>query len=69
MSKQEAQAKRAGGARKGIALRLIKTLFSFYPVLLPAVVAGIVLCAIINSIGAVFLQGALEVISTSWQTR
>ena len=68
MSKQEAQAKRAGGARKGIALRLIKTLFSFYPVLLPAVVAGIVLCAIINSIGAVFLQGALEVISTSWQT-
>ena len=68
MSKKEAQAKRAGGARKGIALRLIKTLFSFYPVLLPAVVAGIVLCAIINSIGAVFLQGALEVISTSWQT-
>ncbi|PWM33610.1 MAG: ABC transporter, partial [Coriobacteriia bacterium] len=68
MSKQEAQAKHAGGARKGIALRLIKTLFSFYPVLLPAVVAGIVLCAIINSIGAVFLQGALEVISTSWQT-
>ena len=68
MSKQEAQTKRAGGARKGIALRLIKTLFSFYPVLLPAVVAGIVLCAIINSIGAVFLQGALEVISASWQT-
>ena len=68
MSKQEAQTKRAGGARKGIALRLIKTLFSFYPVLLPAVVAGVVLCAIINSIGAVFLQGALEVISTSWQT-
>ena len=68
MSKQEAQAKRAGGARKGIALRLIKTLFSFYPVLLPAVVAGIVLCAIINSIGATFLQSALQVISDSWQS-
>lgn len=29
---------------------------------------GVVLCALINSIGSVFLQKALEVISTSWQT-
>ena len=48
--------------------RLIKTLFGFYPVLLPLVVAGVVLCAIINSIGATFLQSALQIISESWQS-
>ena len=36
--------------------------------LLPLVMAGVILCGLINSIGAVFLQSALEVISTSWQT-
>ena len=43
-------------------------LFSFYPVLLPLVMAGVLLCGLINSIGSVFLQKALEIISTSWQT-
>lgn len=54
--------------RTGTMGRLIKLLFSFYPVLLPLVMAGVLLCGLINSIGAVFLQRALEVISTSWQS-
>ena len=60
--------KQSGGRHANVAKRLVKMLFSFYPVLLPAVVAGIVVCAVINSVGAVFLQNALQVISVSWQT-
>ena len=48
-------AERALNRKGGTMSRLIKTLFGFYPVLLPLVVVGVVLCAIINSIGATFL--------------
>ena len=65
MSKPAASAK---SSMPGTMVRLIKMLFSFFPVLLPLVMAGVILCGLINSIGAVFLQSALEVISTSWQT-
>ena len=61
-------AERARNRKGGTMSRLIKTLFGFYPVLLPLVVAGVVLCAVINSIGATFLQSALQVISESWQS-
>ena len=61
-------AERALNRKSGTMSRLIKTLFGFYPVLLPLVVAGVVLCAVINSIGATFLQSALQVISESWQS-
>ena len=63
-----ATAERARSRKGGTMTRLIKMLFGFYPVLLPLVVAGVVLCAIINSIGATFLQSALQVISESWQS-
>lgn len=63
-----ATAERARNRKGGTMKRLIKMLFGFYPVLLPLVVAGVVLCAIINSIGATFLQSALQVISESWQS-
>ena len=65
MSKSTASTKTR---KPGTLVRIIKTLFSFYPVLLPLVMLGVILCGLINSIGAVFLQSALEVISTSWQT-
>lgn len=61
-------AERALNRKGGTMSRLIKTLFGFYPVLLPLVVVGVVLCAIINSIGATFLQSALQIISDSWQS-
>ena len=63
-----ATAERARNRKGGTMTRLIKMLFGFYPVLLPLVVAGVVLCAVINSIGATFLQSALQVISESWQS-
>lgn len=61
-------AERAQTRKPGTLKRLVKMLFSFYPVLLPLVMAGVLLCGLINSIGSVFLQKALEVISTSWQS-
>lgn len=61
-------AARARTVHPGTIKRIIKMIFSFYPVLLPAVLGGVVLCALINSIGSVFLQKALEVIETSWQS-
>ena len=61
-------AERAKNRKPGTFSRLIKTLFSFYPVLLPLVTLGVIVCSIINSIGATFLQRALEIISTSWQS-
>ena len=67
MSKASTAA-RAKNRKSGTLKRIIKMLFSFYPVLLPLVMAGVLLCGLINSIGSVFLQKALEVISTSWQT-
>ncbi|MDY3053406.1 MAG: ABC transporter ATP-binding protein [Collinsella bouchesdurhonensis] len=61
-------AERAKNRKPGTFSRLIKTLFSFYPVLLPLVTLGVITCAVINAIGPTFLQRALEIISTSWQS-
>ena len=61
MSKQQPKRPQA---KAGTALRLIKTIFSFYPRRLSLVVVCLAIAAITNSFGAVFLQGALEIIST-----
>ena len=50
-------------AKAGTAVRLIKTLFSFYPVLLPAVVVCLLVAAMSSSFGSVFLQGALQIVT------
>ncbi len=61
MSKQQPKRPQA---KAGTALRLIKTIFSFYPRRLSLVVVCLAIAAVTNSFGAVFLQGALEIIST-----
>ena len=61
MSKQQPKRPQA---KAGTALRLIKTIVSFYPRRLSLVVVCLAIAAITNSFGAVFLQGALEIIST-----
>ena len=48
-----------GGKRpldKGTLKRLLKMLFSYYPVLLPIAIAGIVFSAIASAIPAIFLE-------------
>ena len=67
LSKPENAPKRAQ-INPATAARLIKTLFSFYPRLLPAVVICLLIAAITSCFGAVFLQSALSVITEFTQT-
>ncbi|ABX41616.1 ABC transporter ATP-binding protein [Lachnoclostridium phytofermentans] len=54
--------------RKGVLKRLIKTLFEFYPVMLPIVVVCIVFNAVISSIPSIFMQNIISSVESTWQT-
>ena len=60
-------AKQQGG-KKGVLLRLIKTLFGFYPVLLPVALVCILFSAVVSSIPSVFMQKIIAAVEESWQT-
>ena len=55
-------------APKGVALRLIRTIFSFYPVLLPVVICCILLNAIVSSIPSIFMQNTIAVVEQTYKT-
>ena len=55
------------GQRMNILGRLIKMLFSFYPVMLPVTLLFILFNAIISSIPSVFMQNVLSLVEQSWQ--
>lgn len=55
-------------SKKHTLSRLIKTLFSFYPVLVPIVLLFIIFNAVVSSIPAVFMQNIIAVIEQSWQS-
>lgn len=46
--------------KKGVIRRIIRTLFSFYPVLMPVVLFCILFNAIVSAIPAVFMQNILQ---------
>ena len=48
--------------------RLISTLFSFYPVMMPVTVFCIFFNAVISSIPAVFMQNVIAMVESSWQS-
>ena len=50
-----------------ILVRLIKMLFSFYPVMLPMALACILFNAIISSIPSIFMQNVISLVEQSWQ--
>lgn len=54
--------------RKGTLLRLLKTLFSFYPVLLPMVLVCILINAAITAMPAIFQQNIIAIVEQSWQS-
>ena len=56
MMKNNEKVKPTAGIKKGTALRVIKTLFRFYPVMMPVVVVCILFNAIVGAIPAVFMQ-------------
>ena len=57
------------GNKKSTFTRLIKTLFEFYPVLLPVVIALILINAVVSSIPSVFMQNIIAVIEKYWRTK
>ena len=57
------------GNKKNTFTRLIKTLFEFYPVLLPIIIALILLNSVVSSIPSVFMQNIIAVIEKYWRTK
>ena len=55
-------------APKGVMPRLIRTVFSFYPVLLPVTIACILINAIVSSMPSVFMQNAISVVEDTFRT-
>ena len=55
-------------SKQGTLLRIFKTLFSFYPVMMPVVVCCILFSAIISAIPSVFMQKVIAVIEANWQS-
>ena len=56
------------GARQGVLRRLIKTLFEFYPALMPVVIVCILFSAVVSSIPAIFMQNIIAAVEQSWQS-
>lgn len=54
--------------KKGVLGRVIKTLFGFYPVMMPVVLICIIFNAVVSSIPAVFMQNVIATIEQSWQS-
>lgn len=57
------------GNKKSTFTRLIKTLFEFYPVLLPVIIALIIINAVVSSIPSVFMQNIISIIEKYWRTK
>ena len=57
------------GNKKNTFTRLIKTLFEFYPVLLPIIIALILFNSVVSSIPSVFMQNIIAVIEKYWHTK
>ena len=55
-------------APKGVLPRLIRTVFSFYPVLLPITLVCILINAIVSSIPSVFMQNAIAVVEDTYES-
>lgn len=72
MSAKQSAAATNGSAKKGGALsvlgRVLKMLFSFYPVLLPITLVAVVVNAIIQAMPNVFMERVLAIVGSVWQT-
>lgn len=57
------------GNKKNTFTRLIKTLFEFYPVLLPVIIVLILFNSVVSTIPSVFMQNIIAVIEKYWRTK
>lgn len=54
--------------KQGTLKRLVKTLFAFYPVMMPLVVVFVLLNAMVSSIPSIFMQNIIALVEVSWQS-
>ena len=54
-------------APKGVMGRLIRTLFSFYPVLMPVTLVCVLINAIVSSMPSIFMQNVIAVVEDTYQ--
>ena len=55
-------------APKGVLGRLIRTIFQFYPVMLPIALVCILINAVVSSIPSIFMQNIILVVEEHWQS-
>ena len=55
-------------APKGVLRRLLRTLFEFYPVLLPITLVCILINAIVSSIPSIFMQNIIAIVDDSYKS-
>ena len=55
-------------APKGVLRRLLRTLFEFYPVLLPVTLVCILINAIVSSVPSIFMQNIIAIVDDSYQS-
>ena len=55
-------------APKGVLRRLLRTLFEFYPVLLPITLVCILINAVVSSVPSVFMQNIIAIVDDSYKT-
>lgn len=55
-------------APKGVMRRLIRTIFEFYPVLLPITLCCILVNAIVSSVPSIFMQKAIAIVEDNFQS-
>lgn len=55
-------------SKKSIISRLFKTIFEFYPVMLPIVIVCIIFNAAVSSIPSIFMQNIIALVEENWQT-
>ena len=55
-------------APKGVMRRLIRTIFEFYPVLLPITLGCILVNAIVSSVPSIFMQNAISIVEETFPT-
>ena len=68
MNVQRSTTARGQRAPKGVLRRLIRTLFEFYPVLLPVTMVCIIINAVVSAAPAVFLQNVIAVVDESYKS-
>ena len=69
-TKKAAPATTARGQRapKGVLRRLLRTLFEFYPVLLPVTMVCILINAVVSAAPSIFLQNVIQIVDDSYKS-